>query len=295
MPTSSTLILGCGYLGQRVAQQLITAGQTVYGTTRSQAGADRLAAMAIMPVLADVTDPMSLRAFPVVDRILFCVGFDRSAGQSIRQVYVDGLSRFLAVIADRQPACPLVYASSTGVYGGSDGDWVDETSPVDPQTESGRACWEAEQILADHAGRNQCGTIVLRYAGLYGPRRIMRQASLARGEPVVGSPDKWLNFIQIDDAAAVAVRALEDAGTIGHELFLVADGHPLTRTEFYGAVAELLGAPSPRFETPAPGSPAAAREDSNKRIDNRKLLGRWSDCLRYADIRAGLTASLAAS
>ena len=121
----------------------------------------------------------------------------------------------------------------------------------------------------------------------------MRQESLKRGEPVVGSPDKFLNFIQIDDAAAITVRALDDVETDGRNLFLISDGHPVTRTEFYGVTAELLGAPPPRFESPAPGSPEAKREESNKRIDNRKLLDRWGNILRYPDIRAGLAASLA--
>ncbi len=293
MPTSATLIFGCGYLGRRVGRLLVERGEQVYGTTRGPGKADGLAAMGISPVIADVMEPGSLGHLPAVDRVLYCVGFDRKAGRSIRQVYVDGFRNFLDALSERQPGCPIVYASSTGVYGGNDGGWVDETSPADPQTESGRACFEAEELLLDRSDAQQLSAIVLRYAGLYGPSRIMRQESLQRGEPVVGSPDKFLNFIQIDDAAAITVRALDDVETDGRNLFLISDGHPVTRTEFYGVTAELLGAPPPRFESPAPGSPEAKREESNKRIDNRKLLDRWGNILRYPDIRAGLAASLA--
>ena len=296
MPTpSSVLIVGCGYLGQRVGRRLVELGSQVYGTTRSPSKADHLTELGITPVLADVTHPESLMNMPEVTGVLYCVGFDRRAGHSIRQVYVDGFRGFLNTFAVQQATCPIVYASSTGVYGGNDGAWVDEVSPADPQTESGRACLAAEQLLAEHADRQASGALILRYAGLYGPDRIMRRDSLQRGEPILGNPDKFLNFIQIDDAAAVTAWALENLPPRGCDLLLVSDGHPVTRTEFYGAAAELLGAPSPRFETPAPGSPEASREESNKRIQNGRLLERWGNHLRYPEIRAGLAASLAGS
>ena len=295
MTSRSTLIFGCGYLGQRVGRLLVGRGEPVYGTTRSQANADRLREQGIEPVVLDVTEPASLVNLPEVRNVLYCVGFDRRAGRSIREVYVDGFRNALDALARQHPGTPVVYASSTGVYGGDDGDWVDEATPVDPQTESGRACWEAEQLLVAGDLPAAFGSVVLRYAGLYGPNRIMRRESLQRGEPVVGNPDKFLNFIQIDDAAAITVWALDGAETAGHDLFLVSDGHPVTRTEFYGVTAELLGAPTPRFEAPEPGSPEAKREGSNKRIRNRKLIAAWGNVspgLRYPDIRAGLAASV---
>ena len=290
---ASTLIFGCGYLGERVARRLVERGDPVFGTTRNPERAEELTRLGIQPVIADVTRPETLRDLPSVDRVLYCVGFDRQAGKSIREVYVDGFRNALDAISRDLPGCPVVYAGSTGVYGGNDGDWVDETSPVDPQTESGQACWDAERILTEHEVGKQGGAI-LRLAGLYGPDRIMRRASLQRGEPVVGNPDKFLNFIQIDDAAAVTVRMLdESAGSL--DLFLVSDGRPVVRSQFYATVAELIDAPPPRFESPEPGSPTALREESNKRISNRKLLERWGDILQYPDIRAGLQASLAGS
>ena len=286
----STLIFGCGYLGERVGKLLLAQGDRVYGTTRGAGRAETLASFGIEPFIVDVTEPDTWRDWPIrPDRVLYCVGFDRRAGHSIRQVYVDGLRRALGWLGREHPDCPLVYASSTGVYGGDDGAWVDESTPADPQTESGRACRDAEREVT---GLTR-GSIILRYAGLYGPDRIMRRESLLRGEPVVGNPNKYLNFIQIDDAAAVAVAALDAARADRHELFLAADGNPVVRSQFYAAVAELLHAPPPRFEPALPGSPAALREESNKRISNRKMLERWGNILQHPDIRSGLAASLA--
>jgi nucleoside-diphosphate-sugar epimerase len=77
-------------------------------------------------------------------------------------------------------------------------------------------------------------------------------------------------------------------------LYLVADDRPAPRREFYRLIAEVLGAPEPRFEPTEPGSPEAGREGSNKRVANGRIkaeLG-WSPV--YPDIVSGVPASIAA-
>ena len=104
---------------------------SVFGTARERARARRPARTAgSSPLIADVLDPDSLARLPAADRVFYCVGFDRSAGVPMRTVYVDGLRNALEALAGRTR--PLVYASSTGVYGRNDGDWVDEDSPTEP-------------------------------------------------------------------------------------------------------------------------------------------------------------------
>ncbi len=284
----TTLIVGCGYLGQRVGRILSDRGERVYGTTRKAERTEELAASGIVAVVADVLDPDSLAAFPEADRVLYCVGFDRSAGVPIRTVYVDGLRHALGRLIDR--AGKLVYVGSTGVYGQDDGGWVDEDSPAHPRTESGRACLEAETVVQGYKAEGELPSAVVRFSGLYGPGRIMRRESLLRGEPIVGDPTKYLNLIHIEDAAAAAVAAL-DRGKAG-ALYLASDDRPAPRSEFYALAAESLHAPPPRFEPPAPGSPAAGREESNKRVSNRRIRVELGLTLRYPDIRSGVPAAL---
>lgn len=284
----TTLIVGCGYLGQRVGRILSDRGERVFGTTRRPEKAAELAVWGVEAVVADVLDPDSLAAFPEADRVLYCVGFDRSAGVPIRTVYVDGLRHALGRLIDR--AGKLVYVGSTGVYGQDDGGWVDEDSPAHPRTESGRACLEAETVVRGYKAEGELPLAVVRFSGLYGPGRIMRRESLLRGEPIVGDPTKYLNLIHIEDAAAAAVAAL-DRGKAG-ALYLASDDRPAPRSEFYALAAESLHAPPPRFEPPAPGSPAAGREESNKRVSNRRIRVELGLTLRYPDIRSGVPAAL---
>jgi nucleoside-diphosphate-sugar epimerase len=286
---ATTLIVGCGYLGRRVGRLLSARGERVLGTTRKAERAGALAAWGIEPVVADVLDPDSLVGLPEADRVLYCVGFDRSAGVPIRTVYVDGLRRALGRLIDRAPR--LVYVGSTGVYGQDDGGWVDEDSPVNPRTDSGRACLEAESVIRSYAAEGGLSSTIIRYSGLYGPGRILRREALLRGEAIAGDPNKWLNLIHIDDAAAVAVAEL-DRGRAG-SLYLASDDRPVPRSEFYALAAESLHAPAPRFEPPTPGSPEAGREESNKRVSNRRMHADLGLTLIHPDITTGVRAAIA--
>jgi nucleoside-diphosphate-sugar epimerase len=286
----TTLIIGCGYLGERLGAQLVQQGGRIFGTVRSPARADHIAALGIEPVIADVVVPESLDHLPKAELVFYCVGFDRAAGFSMRSVYVDGLRNVL----DQLPTsvARFVYASSTGVYGQTAGEWVDETSPTDPQHDSGRVCLEAEQLVWNWARtHDRSGTaIVLRFAGLYGPGRMVRRSTLERGQAIAGDPAKFLNLIHIDDAVQAASIAMKASRP--DPIFIVSDDRPVTRDEYYTRMATLLGAPAPRFATPPAGSPEAARDTTNKRLSNRRIKSGLGLNLVYPDITTGLPAAL---
>jgi nucleoside-diphosphate-sugar epimerase len=284
----STLIVGCGYLGRRVGRLLSRRGERVWGTARSPARAEELRGWGIEPALADVLDPESLGSLPRADRVLYCVGYDRRAGVPLRDVYVEGLRNVLSRLP--VPVGRLVYVGSTGVYGQDDGSWVDEESPARPRHESGRVGLEAEDLARTISAGWGRPAVVVRYAGLYGPGRIIRRAALAAGEAIVGDPRKYLNLIHIDDAAATAVAALE-RGEPGR-LYLASDDRPVERREYYERVASLLGAPRPRFEPPAAGGPEALREEANRRVSNRRMKAELGVILSHPDISTGLPAAL---
>ena len=287
----TTLIVGCGYLGRRVGRDLIARGERVLGTVRSESSASRLRAWGIEPVITDVTVPATLDALPKAERVFYCVGFDRSAGVPMRSVYVDGLKSVL----DRLDGRPgrFVFASSTGVYGQDDGSWVDEDSPTEPRSESGRICLEAEDLVRSYSEANDWSSVVLRFAGLYGPGRIVRRAAIERGEPIAGDPDRALNLIHIDDAASGAVAALSGRSEALRPLYTLADDRPVSRLEYYGLVARELGVAGPRFVRPPEGSPEARRDEADKKVANRRMKADLVRSLRYPDIRSGVPAALA--
>ncbi len=131
------LVIGCGYLGRRVADRRRAAGATVFATTRSPHRADTFHRLGLEPVLCDVLDPDSLRALPAGADVVYCVGYDRTAGKTMRNVYVDGLETAALNALDAADHGRFIYVSSTGVYGQSRGEEVDETAATNPAGESG--------------------------------------------------------------------------------------------------------------------------------------------------------------
>src|SRR3954469_8573501 len=110
------LIMGCGYLGRRIAARACAAGRRVYAATRSPHRADEFHRFGLEPVLCDVLDTDSLQALPAGPDEVYAVGFDRTAGKTMRNVYVDGLENVLNML-DVDDYRRFVYISSTGVYG----------------------------------------------------------------------------------------------------------------------------------------------------------------------------------
>jgi nucleoside-diphosphate-sugar epimerase len=274
----STLILGCGYLGARVAALWQQQGRRVHAATRNAA---HLPAN-VEPILCDVLDPASLRSQPAVDTVLYAIGFDRASGASMRAVYVDGLANVLAQLPRPKR---FIYISSSSVYGQTDGGWVDESAVTEPNEASGQIVLEAERVLRAQLPE----AIILRFAGIYGPGRLLRRQTIEKGDPIVGDADKWLNLIHVEDGARVVLAAEERAEP--GRVYNVCDDHPVRRRYFYAALARLLHAPEPRFVLPASDQPAPPHEKANRRLNNRRMKEDLQVRLRYPDYEQGLRAS----
>lgn len=278
----SVLIIGCGYLGLRAAKAWGSAGRKVYALTRGRAGL--LRSHGFEPMVGDVLDPESLRQIIHTDTLLYAVGLDRTAGKSMREVYVQGLGNVIEALASysRSEAGSgkgrFIYISSTSVYGQTDGSWIDETSPTEPLEESGRVVLEAERMLRQF----RPDAIILRFAGIYGPDRIIRKASLLKGEPVPGDPERFLNLIHVEDGVR-AILAAEAKGEPG-ETYLISDDHPPTRREFFTRTAEVIVAPPATFD-------GTGGVEANRRVSNAKAKRELGFRPQYPSFREGLAAS----
>jgi nucleoside-diphosphate-sugar epimerase len=283
------LIFGCGYLGERVARRWRDRGEDVTVVTRSADRAAIFASRGYASVVADVCRPESLQQLPTADSVLYSVGFDATAGQSMEEVYAGGVRNVLTALSPGVER--FIYISTTGVYGPADGEWVDEGTPPDPRREGGRASLAAEQALAAHPLRPSA--IILRMAGIYGPGRIPFLDHLKNAEPIPAPVDGQLNLIHVDDAATIVVAA-EHQNPIGdgQRVYCVSDGHPVKRSDFYREVARQIGARPPTFVKPDPRSPRALRAANDRRICNARMLRELEVTLAYPDYRAGLSAIL---
>ena len=208
----------------------------------------------------------------MADTVLYAIGLDRLAGKTMREVYLGGLTNALSVLP---PPRRFIYVSSTSVYGQSNGEWVDDDAPTEPAEENGRVVLECEQLLRQRLP----DAIILRFAGVYGPGRLIKKAAVEKGESLATDPDKMINLIHVEDGARIVVAAAQQGrpGTT----YNVADNQPVMRREFYTELAALLGAAPPRFEP-------RVRERTNRRISNRRMRIELGMELQFPDFRAGL-------
>ena len=279
------VVVGCGYLGERVARRWVDRGERVIGITRSATRAKALAAVGIEPVSLDVAaaEPgwqavIAKAGTPAT--VFWSVGFDRAAGASYHDVHVGGLRKLLDTLAAPGVDSPprVIFSSSTGVWGDERGGTVMEATPVAPAREAGRTLVAAEAVLAAHPIGP--GT-ALRFAGLYGPGRLPRLADLRAGLPVAADPDSWLNLVHVDDAAAIVV-AVADAAT-PRSLYVVSDGRPVQRRDWYTLLAKLCGGPPARWDTSVPRG-----RGGDKQVDPTLLFTDLGITLAHPDALAAL-------
>lgn len=283
-----TLVVGCGYVGHRVATlaQSRYPDQPVYAATRSAAKAERFAAQGLIPVIADWTDRRSLRSLPACERTLVAVSHDRASGISRFDSQVGGMSNLLEHLTNQTDIC---YLSTTGVYHQTDGRWVDETSPARPAADGGKAHLQAESLL--HRRRPRGTWTILRLAGIYGPGRIPRVADVLHRRPIDGPNAGFLNLIHLEDAALGICAAWDQ--TDKRRLYVVADDLPVIRRHFYEQIAKLAGIKKVEFATDSSTSPVASlssRSASNKRVWNRRFRRDLMPRMQFPNYVAGLEA-----
>lgn len=232
MQKSSILILGCGYLGRRLAQQALSAGQKVDALSRNQATIAELDAMGIHKGFSSYLHSKDWhRQFIPSDYhvVYITVGSSESTPEGYRQSYIDGLKSALEWSAGFRGR--LIFTSSTSVYADSNGDWIDEMTAPDPRDWRGETMLKAEKLLKNHP---MAQTTTFRLGGIYGPDR---NRFLLTQKPLAEPSDYYLNLVHVQDAA----DALRKAGSSDQPLspvYNLTDNHPFTRRELQSYVEE---------------------------------------------------------
>jgi len=273
----SWLLIGCGYVGRRVLALLGASGAQVVVVTRDPARAAAFTAVgATRACVGEYADAAFLEAscasLPAPLRVLCLLPPSACADE---RGELQPLQRLVAALGAMAPTRAIL-TSSTGVYGEQGGGIVAAETPCRPQSPREQRLAGIERCWLGAGPAHQ----VLRYAGLYGPGRVIGLAGLRHGAPVAGGPDGWLNLLHVDDAAALLIRmALADAAAVE----LGADGTPVTRRTYYRALAALAGAPAPVFD-----GGAATRGGGARRCVPASTCERLAWRPMYRDFRAGL-------
>jgi nucleoside-diphosphate-sugar epimerase len=282
MAAPSVLIAGCGDIGGRLASQLLPQGWTVYGLRRDVAKLP----VGVQGVGGDLFDARIPTQWPEgrIDYLVYCATPSARDEEGYRAAYVQGLRHVLGwTKRSGQKPKRILFVSSSSVYGQQQGEWVDETSPAEPDGFSGQVMREAEQV----ARESELPATIVRLTGIYGPGRSDLMNRVRQGYSVAIDPPLYGNRIHADDAAGLLAFLLQaDAnGKALEDCYLGVDDAPVPLAEVVGWMRARLG-----ITQWSDGN--SVRRTGSKRCSNAraKALG-WVP--RYATYKEGYEAMLA--
>ena len=252
-----TLLLGCGDLGNRVGQLLIEDGQSLLGARRTLSSL----ADGIQPLAW--TLPEAAPPLPELDYVIYTLAADDFTPEAYRLAYLDGVEAMIDSLK-RQKVSPrrVFFISSTGVYGQTEGEWVNEDSVTQPKSFSGQYLLQGEEAIL----QSPWPATVLRFSGIYGPGRERLLNQVRAGQFPASEPIRYSNRIHIDDGARVLRHLIrrDQAGDKLDNCYLVSDYEPAPLQEVTAWLAHQLGL---RVQ---PGTSVPER-GGNKRISSQRL------------------------
>jgi nucleoside-diphosphate-sugar epimerase len=254
------VILGCGYVGVRVAQ-LWQPTLAVTATTTTPARVAELEPIAHRVEVLKGSDEPGMRSL-LQDQEIVLLAVGARYGS-----YADTYLKTAETLVGVLPHCPsvrqIIYTGSYAVYGDRGGEWVDETTSPAPANENGEVLAATEQLLLN-AANEQLKVCVFRLGGIYGPgRELVKIFGRVAGTTRPGTGEDAANWVHLDDI----VGAIDFACQQGlNGIYNLVGTVPLTSKELLDKVCSTHHLPSVSWDPTQP-----SLRPYNARVSNQKL------------------------
>ncbi|MGK7888425.1 MAG: SDR family oxidoreductase [Leptolyngbyaceae cyanobacterium] len=257
------VILGCGYVGQRVAQRWVEEGLQVTATTTTPEKVSQLEALApnVVVVLGNDAEGMQ-QLLANQDVVLVSIGAPNR--QEYRSTYL-ATAQTLAQVLPHTPVQQVIYTGSFAVYGNHSGHWVTEETAIAPTTDNNQILADTEQCLLDVISpeRAMC---VLRLGGIYGPNReLLKIFRRVAGATLDGDGHQPSNWVHIDDIVG-AIAFAQQHNLSG--IYNLVQDMIITRRELLERVCQTYSLPPVQWNPAVP-----ANRPHNVKVSNQKLKG----------------------
>src|SRR5262245_33895889 len=244
-----------GAIGTRLVPQLIERGHEVIGTATSSERARRVSLLGAEAIVLDLLDPGAVReavlaAEPeaIVHEATALANlsdfkhFDRTFAQTNR-LRTEGTDALLAAAREAGVRRFVAQSYASGRYAREGGPVKTEDDPLDSNVpEAARESWDAMAYLDRVV--TQAGGIALRYGVFYGEADDkLIETVRKRLWPIIADGGGVTSFIQLDDAAAATVLALDHDGPA---VYNIVDDEPAPAQVWLPEVARIVGAKRPR-------------------------------------------------
>lgn len=246
-----------GFTGSHLVKALEQRGDAVVGLVRKSSNLDRLSGCNVQLVYGDITDRDALKtAISGVDWVFHTAAYVELGlvnAAEMERVNVQG-TRAVMEVAEAAGVSKVVYCSTIGVFGDTQGRVADETfqrEQADFSSAYDRTKYEAQQIVDRFAAKGLPVVSILP-SGIFGADDphfgpVMQQF-LKGGLKVWAGGDRITGIVHVDDLAAAMILAAEK-GSPG-EYYIISAGD-LTTREMFALLSQEAGIPVPR-EAPKP-------------------------------------------
>ncbi len=196
-------VLGCGYVGNALAESWQEQGHFVTGTTTSRERISALATNLSKAVIAKGSDFLAMQSLLQDQNVLVVsiapTGFQEVDAATYATTYISTTQNLVKVLSQAPNVTQVIYLSSCSVYGDRQGEWVDEASQIAPIEQRSQVIYESEKIILQAANEQQ-KVCVLRLGGIYGPdRELVSMFGGLAGMTMPGKGDRFINWIHRDD------------------------------------------------------------------------------------------------
>jgi nucleoside-diphosphate-sugar epimerase len=247
-----------GFIGGRVARQLVAAGHSVIALARDPARASDLTSMGVTVAPGDVTDKESMRA-PMrgVDAVYHIAGWYKVGAKDKRPgiaINVEGTRNVLELM--RELDIPKgVYTSTLSINSDTHGRLVDETYRYEGphNSEYDRTKWLAHFEVAVPMIQAGLPLVIVMPGAVYGPgdtSQVGASIRLYLKRTLFVSPARTaFSWGHVDDIAH-AHRLAMDLGKPGQTYIIAGPTHTLI--DMLALAERVAGVPAPRIH-PGPG------------------------------------------
>ncbi len=256
MKNKQISILGCGWLGLPLAQQLVRQGYQIHGATTTESKLAVLKAAGIKPFLIDVSsDRIEGDVTSFLDHTgILIINIPPKLRGAYKENFVNKIYKIVAAV-ETSKISKVLFVSSTSVYPDRNETITEETNPQ-PDSESGLQLLEAEKLLQN----KRCfQTTVVRFGGLIGNER--HPIRFLAGRKNIENPEAPINLIHLEDCIGIIQRIIKNDSW--NETFnAVTPFHP-TRKAYYTQKAIDMKLDIPAFDS---GKPSVGKIISSDKI-----------------------------
>ena len=234
----SILIIGCGDIGLRVAQQL-SRSHRVFALTSSQNRFQELREVGAIPILGDLDKPETLWRLSGLAQTVIHLAPPQNQGN--RDCRTRNLVRILA--QGSNIVRRFIYISTTGVYGDHRGGKVSEATPVSPESERAQRRVDAERVLRLWAPAHGVALTILRVPGIYAADRLPLERLQSQTPALLPEQDAYSNHIHSDDLARLVCAAVYHGKP--QRVINACDGGETKMGDYFDEVADAYGLDRP--------------------------------------------------